>query len=161
MECYKECCKVRDLSTLDQLNRIHQPVLELVHESAVTCYIMMRNVLSILAIVLSVSGPFSTDLQRLPALVQHYHHHVTAHGEASLSFMDFVADHLGDHDQHDSEHQNLPFHSLQSGTIAPGLVAVPASIEPRVFENAPAVAIHRVHDPVEPPTGSIFQPPRV
>ncbi len=121
---------------------------------------VMNRALSIVAVMLCISGPFSAELQRLPALVQHYGHHVTAHGEASLSFLDFALDHLGDHDDHDSEHQDLPFHSLAGGPGTTAVVPVQTSIEPSVILSTPAAAIAAMDTPQEPPTGSVFQPPR-
>lgn len=101
---------------------------------------VLTRALSIVAVMLCISGPFSADLQRLPALVQHYSHHITVHGETSLSFLDFALDHLGDHDDHDdhdSEHRDLPFHSLAGGPGTTAVVPVQTSIEPNVILSTP------------------------
>jgi hypothetical protein len=97
----------------------------------------------------------------LGAIVQHYDHHVRDHGEATLSFFDFLVDHFARPTHADPQHPSLPVHDSYASSVlysitceaieqpAPTVHIVDAPIVPRA-PNAPPT----------PPTVSIFQPPR-
>jgi len=114
-----------------------------------------------LAALLIAFGPALHELQKLPAIVSHFEHHVQVHGEQDLTFLQYLFSHFGERSHADGDHASLPFHG---DSICHGHpTVVPAPAEP------PSLTVQVVRTvTVEPSDGQpctrangIFQPPRV
>lgn len=127
--------------------------------------VWMRTIAPLLLVLVvftsAAPGAGLHEWKRLGAIVQHYEHHVRDHGEATLSFFEFLVDHFARPTHADPQHPSLPMHdnhppSVQY-SIACDEIEQPTITVP--FVNVPLVKV-TPNAPPTPPTASIFQPPR-
>jgi len=99
------------------------------------------------------------EIMRVGALLEHYQHHVSDHGDKHLSFFEFLIDHYASGANDDAEHTSLPLHD--HGTCA-GMTAC------ETHSSVSVVVVQVTRQCVtEPPTmisytesSAVFQPPR-
>ncbi len=123
--------------------------------------LMLRNLMISLAALLIAFGPALHELQKLPAILSHYEHHVQVHGEQDLTFFEYLVSHFGERSHADGDHASLPFHG--DSACHGHLSVVPTPDEPLTLT---VQVVHTIT--VEPSSGQpctrangIFQPPRV
>lgn len=122
-------------------------------------------VISFLFIFLGATTVFG-ELLKLPVLIHHYIEHVENKKEASLSFIDFIAEHYNggiDHTDKHHDHEKLPFKTLDSH-IAQVISIVPQT-DYSISNNAAVLSKLKIpfqYQNVYSNTylDSIWQPPR-
>lgn len=101
------------------------------------------------------------ELSKFGNLVEHFDHHVSAHGQADLSFVDFLIDHFGSQQRSDDEHEALP---LLGGCTSAVPVAeieyVRVELRPQPVDVPPSPLPSLAGAPRRTTT-DIFQPPRI
>lgn len=109
-----------------------------------------------------VAGFDMSALQSATEVVEHYQHHVNAHGETNLSVIEFLLAHFSTSAQPDAEHDELP---LLGGLQSCGVTVIPVLGNRAISFIAPSsdvLFIPYAETSVTPTFAqSIFQPPRI
>lgn len=139
--------------------------MSLQNHVALQLMVRLAGTYLLIPFVLSASllGSFDArELAKIPNIVAHYQHHRTEHGQADMTFLDFLTSHFQSGAAHDDEHENLPLFSGSATAwhLVP-LVEVQSDVE-HLFHIVmhPAREVER-HDPSSGSITPVFQPPRL
>jgi hypothetical protein len=104
---------------------------------------------------------FSSQLNKLPSLINHYRHHVEEHGNIGVA--EFIAMHYNENSSHreEEDHQDLPFFQMSTTSLV--------ALTDAFFTYSPELPSQSVlelgyYKPCHysfQDCGSIFQPPKV
>lgn len=101
------------------------------------------------------------ELAKIGNLVEHFDHHVSAHGQRDLSFVDFLIDHFGSKQRSDDEHEALPL--LGGCTSAMSAAEIEhVRVEIRLQPvDVPQSPLPKTNGTPQASVPEIFQPPRL